>query len=123
MYIYERQEWPRFSWDTLRISGPLTAACYSQGVLTGHMRALGFPLQQEAVLQTLTDDVVKSSEIEGERLEEAEVRSSIARRLGIDIGALTAADRNVEGVVEMTLDAIRHYEQPLPILPCVTYSS
>jgi Fic family protein len=77
------------------------------------MEALGFNLRQEAVLQTLTTDVVKSSEIEGEKLDAEQVRSSIARRLGIDIGALKPADRNVEGVVEMMLDATRHYDQPL----------
>ncbi len=79
----------------------------------GHMEALGFNLQQEAVLQTLTADVLKSSEIEGEKLDAEQVRSSIARRLGMDIGALKPADRNVEGVVEMMLDATRHYDQPL----------
>jgi Fic family protein len=77
------------------------------------MEALGFPLRTEAVLQTLTSDVIKSSEIEGERLDAEQVRSSIARRLGVDIGALKPADRNVEGVVEMMLDATRQYDQPL----------
>jgi len=79
------------------------------------MEGLGFNLQQEAVLQTLTADVLKSSEIEGEKLDAGQVRSSIARRLGMDIGALTLtpADRNVEGVVEMMLDATRHFSQPL----------
>jgi len=77
------------------------------------MEGLGFNLQQEAVLETLMADVLKSSEIEGEKLNAEQVRSSIARRLGIDIGALTPADRNVEGVVEMMLDATRHYDQPL----------
>jgi len=77
------------------------------------MEALGFTLRQEAILQTLTADVTKSSEIEGEKLDADQVRSSIARRLGMDIGALKPADRNVEGIVEMMLDATRHYEQPL----------
>ena len=77
------------------------------------MEGLGFKLRQEAVLKTLTEDVLKSSEIEGERLDAEQVRSSIARRLGMDIGALKRADRNVEGVVEMMLDATRHYEKPL----------
>jgi Fic family protein len=79
------------------------------------MEALGFNLQQEAVLQTLTADVLKSSEIEGEKLDAEQVRSSIARRLGMDIGGLKPTDRNVEGVVEMILDATRHYEQPLTV--------
>jgi Fic family protein len=77
------------------------------------MESLGFPLRSEAILQTLTEDVVKSSEIEGEILDRDQVRSSIARRLGIDIGALTPADRDVEGVVEMMLDATQKYDQPL----------
>lgn len=77
------------------------------------MEALGFPLQQEAVLQMLTEDVVKSSEIEGEKLDVSQVRSSIARRLGMDVGGLKAADRHVEGVVEMMLDATRRYDEPL----------
>jgi Fic family protein len=77
------------------------------------MEGLGFQLRTEAVLDTLTEDVLKSSEIEGEKLDRDQVRSSIARRLGIDIGGLTPADRNVEGVVEMMLDATQHYGQPL----------
>ena len=77
------------------------------------MEALGFNLRQEAVLQTLTADVLKSSEIEGEKLDAEQVRSSLARRLGMDIGALKPADRNVEGIVEMMLDATRRYDQPL----------
>jgi Fic family protein len=77
------------------------------------MESLGFPLREEALLQTLTEDVVKTSEIEGERLDAAQVRSSLARRLGIDIGALTPAERNVEGVVEVMLDATRNFQGPL----------
>jgi Fic family protein len=86
---------------------------HRQGRLLGHMEGLGFQLRQEAILKTLTDDVLKTSEIEGERLDAGQVRSSIARRLGMDIGALKAADRNVEGVVEMMLDATRRYKEPL----------
>jgi Fic family protein len=77
------------------------------------MEALGFQFQREAVLHTLTADVVKSSEIEGETLDVQQVRSSVARRLGMDVGGVVAADRHVEGVVEMMLDATRHYDQPL----------
>ncbi len=113
MYIHELQGWPRFDWDRGRLAGPLAAVRHRQGRLTGHMEALGFNLRQEAVLRTLTADVLKSSEIEGEKLDAEQVRSSIARRLGMDIGALKPADRNVEGVVEMMLDATRHYDQPL----------
>ena len=113
MYNHELQEWPRFDWSRERLAEPLAAVRHRQGRLIGHMEALGFSLRQEAVLQTLTADVLKSSEIEGEKLDADQVRSSIARRLGMDIGALKPADRNVEGVVEMTLNATRHYDQPL----------
>src|ERR1700730_10440810 len=113
MYIHELQDWPRFDWNRERLAEPLAAVRHRQGRLIGHMEALGFNLQREAVLQTLTADVLKSSEIEGEKLDAEQVRSSIARRLGMDIGALKAADRNVEGVVEMMLDATRRYDQPL----------
>ena len=113
MYIHELQDWPRFDWNRERLAEPLAAVRHQQGRLIGHMEALGFNLRQEAVLQTLTEDVLKSSEIEGEKLDAEQVRSSIARRLGMDIGALKPADRNVEGVVEMMLDATRHYDQAL----------
>ncbi|MEO7144344.1 MAG: Fic family protein [Bryobacteraceae bacterium] len=113
MYIHELPDWPRFNWNRERLAGPLATVRHWQGRLIGHMEALGFNLRQEAVLRTLTADVLKSSEIEGERLDSEQVRSSIARRLGIDIGALQPADRNVEGIVEMMLDATRHYAQPL----------
>src|SRR6267154_1162022 len=113
MYIHELEDWPRFHWSAEAIAGPLASVRHRQGRLTGHMEALGFNLRQEAVLQTLTADVLKSSEIEGEKLDAGQVRSSIARRLGIDIGALTPADRNVEGGVEMMLDATRHFSQSL----------
>ena len=92
---------------------PLAAARHLQGRLVGQMEALGFKVREEAVLRTLTEDVLKSSEIEGEKLDADQVRSSVARRLGIDIGGLQPADRHVEGVVEMMLDATQHYDQPL----------
>ena len=112
-YIYQREEWPEFQWDSEAISEPLAAVSRRQGRLIGRMEALGFTLREEAVLRTLTQDVLKSSEIEGEILDPDQVRSSIARRLGMDIGALTPADRNVEGVVEMMLDATQNYDKPL----------
>src|SRR5271154_1533296 len=113
MYVHELAEWPGFHWNKERLAQPPADVRHRQGVLIGHMGALGFNLRQEAVLQTLTTDVLKSSEIEGEKLDPEQVRSSIARRLGMDIGALKPTDRNVEGVVEMMLDATRHYDQPL----------
>src|SRR5262245_37520609 len=113
IYIYQRPRWPRLLWSRERLAEPLAAVRHAQGRLTGHMEAIGFSLQQEAVLQTLTADVLKSSEIEGETLDADQVRSSIARRLGMDIGGLKPADRNVEGVVEMMLDATRHYGESL----------
>jgi Fic family protein len=112
-YIYQLANWPKLSWDQKALGGRLAALRHRQGRFVGRMEALGFPLRGEAVLQTLTQEVVKSSEIEGEILHQAQVRSSIARRLGLQIGALTPADRDVEGIVEMTLDATQKYDQPL----------
>ena len=105
MYIWERPMWPSFTWDEQLTSRLAMRVSREQGRLLGKMEALGFELRNEAHLRTLTQDVVKSSEIEGEVLDTAQVRSSIARRLGIDIGGLITADRDVEGVVEMMLDA------------------
>jgi len=113
MYIHELPDWPRFRWNGDRLAESLAPVRHRQGRLIGRMEALGFNFRQEAVLETLTADVLKSSEIEGEKLDAEQVRSSIARRLGMDIGALKPTDRNVEGVVEMMLDATRHYDQPL----------
>jgi Fic family protein len=113
MHIHELNDWPRARWDTDRLAKPLASMRHRQGRLIGRMESLGFRLRQEAVLRTLTADVLKSSEIEGEKLEADQVRSSIAGRLGMDVGALKLADRHVEGVVEMMLDATGHYDQPL----------
>ena len=112
-YIHELSGWPTFHWDDGRLATPLAAARHLQGRLAGQMEALGFKIQEEAVLRTLTEDVLKSSEIEGEKLDAEQVRSSVAQRLGIDIGGLQPADRHVEGVVEMMLDATQRYDQPL----------
>lgn len=113
MYIHQRPLWPHFSWDRQLIMDLLASVRHKQGKLIGRMESLGFPLQEEAILQTLTLEVLKSNEIEGEILNAEQVRSSIARRLGIDIGALSPTDRHVEGVVEMLLDATQHFNQPL----------
>ncbi len=112
-YIHERPDWPEFRWRLDQLAEPLAAARHRQGLLAGRMQALGFRRAQDAVLDAMTEEVHKSSEIEGERLDWEQVRSSVARRLGIDAGALTPADRRTEGLVEMMLDATQHYSEPL----------
>lgn len=112
-YVWELPEWPAYTHDDRVLSGLLARVSREQGRLLGKMEALGFELRNEANLRTLTEDVVKSSEIEGEKLDGAQVRSSIARRLGLDVGGLVPADRDVEGVVELMLDATGRYVEPL----------
>ncbi|WP_288804743.1 Fic family protein [uncultured Novosphingobium sp.] len=112
-YIHERPEWPKFEWRADELAATLANVRHRQGRLIGRMEGLGFSLRKEAVLHTLTEDVLKSSEIEGEQLDKEQVRSSIARRLGMDIAGLVPAERNVEGVVEMMLDATQNYSAPL----------
>jgi Fic family protein len=112
-YIHELDIWPKFIWDDQRIASALGAARNRQGRLLGRMESLGFPMRSEAILQTLTLDIVKSSEIEGDILDPRQVRSSLARRLGISIAGLVPSDRHVDGVVEMMLDATQHFDQPL----------
>lgn len=113
MWIHEHANWPRFTWDSAALAPKLADIHYRQGRLLGRMENLGFELRQEASLDTLTSDVVKSSAIEGEMLDRQEVRSSIARRLGIDIAGLAPASRHLEGTVEMMLDATQQFLQPL----------
>lgn len=113
MYIYQQKKWPEFSWDVSKLASLLASVRHKQGKLTGRMISLGFDLQEEAMLQTITQDVLKTSEIEGEHLNVDQVRSSVARKLGMDIGGSIPADRHVEGVVDMLLDATQHYEGPL----------
>ncbi len=112
-YIYERKSWPRFEWDRSALVDQLAAVRHRQGRLQGRMEALGLRARDQAVLETLTEDVVRSSEIEGDLLDRAKVRSSVARRLNIDIGALAPVDRRVDGLVSMMLDATQHYAAPL----------
>ncbi len=112
-YIHSLEGSPQFRWSQERLAERLAAVRHRQGRLIGRMESLGFPLRSEAILQTLTEDVLKSSEIEGEILDKEQVRSSIARRLGLDIGALAPADRHVDGVVEMVLDATQRFDTAL----------
>jgi len=112
-FIHEKPGWPQFSWDSDALAVPLAAVRHKQGKHLGRMEALGFDLRAEANLSVLTSEVVSSSAIEGETLNPEEVRSSIARRLGLDVAGLPEPSREVEGVVEMTLDATRNFEAPL----------
>lgn len=112
-YIHEQPAWPNLTWDESALATGLAAVRHRQGRLLGRMESLGFELRVQAGLSTLTADVVKSSAIEGERLDENEVRSSIASRLGLSAAGLPAPARHVEGVVEMMLDAVRRADEPL----------
>lgn len=112
-YIWEHPDWPNLHWDDKRLARLLAAVSRAQGRLLGKMEALGFGLRNEANLAILTEDVTKSSEVEGEKLPADQVRSSIARRLGMDVGGLGPVDRHVDGIVEMMLDATGNYADPL----------
>jgi Fic family protein len=113
LYIWQEDDWPHWRYNLPALSKALTEVSHAQGVLLGRLADVGLALREQASLTALTDDVQKTSEIEGERLNLASVRSSIARRLGVDIGALAPVDRHVEGVVEMVLDATSHSSDPL----------
>jgi Fic family protein len=113
IYIYQQSDWPKFKWDSKAIILPLSIVRHLQGKLVGKMEALGFKLRNEAVLETLTTEVIKTSEIEGQILDLDQVRSSIARRLGIEVSGLVSSDRNVDGIVEMMLDATQCYKKTL----------
>jgi Fic family protein len=113
LYIHQLGDWPKFHWDGEQFSPGLPSVRHRQGRLIGRMESLGVSHREEAFVDTLTQDVVKSSEIEGELLNRDLVRSSIARRLGLEMGSHVPADRDVEGVVEMMLDATQHYAEPL----------
>jgi Fic family protein len=112
-YIYQQAGWPKFQWDREAIALFLAEVHNKQGRLFGRMEGLGFSQRDAAVLGTLTSDVIKSSEIEGEVLNAQQVRSSIARRLGLEIAGMVPADRRVDGVVEMALEAAQNYDKPL----------
>ena len=112
-WIHEQADWPRFHWDEKTLSTALAQLRHQQGYLLGRMEHLGFSLQMEASLNTLTSDAVKSSAIEGEYLDRGEVRSSIAHKLGMDQGGRLPSSRHGNGIVEVLLDATQHYRQPL----------
>ena len=113
MFIHEQPDWPHLHWNHQALADLLADVRYRRGHLLGRVGDLGFELQREAVLSTLVGDVVKSSDIEGEKIETVPVRSSVARRLGMDAGGMGRPDRDVEGVVEMMLDATRRFDEPL----------
>ena len=108
-YIHEQADWPKLTWDAEPLAKILADVRHRQGRLLGKMETLGFDSRTEANLTVLTSDVLKSSAIEGEMLNPAEVRSSIARRVGLDVAGLPKAGREVDGVVEMMLDATRKF--------------
>ena len=112
-YIWQADGWPAWRYDLAVLTQPLTDVSRAQGVLMGRLADVGMALRDQASLSALTDDVIKTSEIEGEQLNVESVRSSIARRLGVDIGALAPVDRHVEGVVDMVLDATSRSSDPL----------
>ncbi|MEO8205753.1 MAG: Fic family protein [Chthoniobacterales bacterium] len=112
-YIHSLADWPDFKWDNVKLSPLLAEVRHRQGHLLGQMKGLGFRLRAETNLSSLTNEVVKSSAIEGERLDAGEVRSSLARRLGLDAGGAGPASRHIEGVVEMLLDATQKCMEPL----------
>ena len=113
MFIHQKNQWYHFIWDSHKIASLLGNVRHFQGRLLGKMESLGFSLQDEAMLTTLTLDVLKSTEIEGEFLNKDQVRSSIARKLGIEVSGMIASSRHVEGVVEMMMDATHNYSIPL----------
>lgn len=112
-YIWQRSDWPNFTWRAERIVGPLAALSHKHGLLTGKMESLGFDKQGSATLTALSDELTASSAIEGIQLQADSVRSSIARRLGLDAGGLLVEDHYVEGLVEVMLDAVRNASAPL----------
>lgn len=115
MYIYKHNDWPSFHWNSALVEPSLASVRHQQGRLIGRMESLGFDLRQEANLQALTEEALKTSEIEGEILNAQQVRSSVAKRLGIEIAGLKSSDRNIDGLVEMLLDATGNYQEALTV--------
>lgn len=112
-YLWQRPDWPQWRFDAAALAAPLAEVHRAQGHLAGRMADLGLAQRDQATLQVLTQEVITTSAIEGERLDLDAVRSSVARKLGLDIGALAPSDRHVDGVVDVVLDATRHFDQPL----------
>ena len=112
-YIWQLPDWPRFTFDATALAAPLAQVHRAQGMLAGRMAELGMAQRDLANLQVLTQEVITTSAIEGERLDLDAVRSSVARRLGLDIGALSPSDRHVDGVVDVVLDATRNFDRAL----------
>jgi Fic family protein len=113
MYIYEQSNWPIFEWDSETLLPLLSMVRNRQGKLIGKMGMLGFELRSEANLEILTQEIIKSTEIEGEALDKEQVRSSIARKLGLDISGLIYSERHVDGIVDLMIDATKNYDQEL----------
>lgn len=114
-YLYQQETWPAFLWDSQVLIGPLSEVRNLQGKIVGRMESIGFKLRDEAYLETMTIEILKSTEIEGEVLHPEQVRSSLARRLGLDIAGLVPSDRNVDGMVDLILDATTHFQEPLTV--------
>jgi len=112
-FLWADPDWPRLDWGSSHLSSCTNAVYYEQGRLLGQMEAVGFDLQLEAVAETLSQDVHKTSDIEGERLDLEQVRSSVARRLGLETGGCVHVEHRVEGVVDVIMDATRNYRDPL----------
>lgn len=113
MYIHEHKHWPRLTWDNVPLMPVLYRVRHKQGRLKGYLEALGFRLSKETGFRTLTLEALKTSEIEGELLNPEQVRSSLARKLGLEIAGLVPSERHVDGLVDMMLDATRNYTKPL----------
>lgn len=113
MYLYNYQNWPIFEWNSEKLLPLLSYVRNRQGKLIGKMGALGFELRNEANLEILTQEIIKSTEIEGEILDREQVRSSIARRLGLDISGLVYSERNVDGIVDLMIDATKNFDKEL----------
>ncbi|WP_338035900.1 DUF4172 domain-containing protein [Halochromatium roseum] len=111
--IWQHKDWPNWRHDLAELAEPLARVSRAQGLLLGRLADVGLTLRDQAQLEALTNDIVKTSAIEGELLDAASVRSSVARRLGVDIGALAPVDRHVEGLVEMVLDATANAQAPV----------